>query len=82
MTNSSELTILDLKKSEAGQVKEVSGNDSIARRLEDMGVVPGSNVCLERESPLGGAIILSLKGYQLAVRKADAKRIVVAKINS
>jgi ferrous iron transport protein A len=82
MTNSSELTILDLKKSETGQVKEVSGNDSVSRRLEDMGIVPGSNISLERKSPLGGAVILSLRGYQLAIRKAEAKRIVLAKISS
>mgnify|MGYP001300412622 CR=1 FL=1 len=79
---SSELTILDLKKSEAARVKQITGDDLISRRLEDMGIVPGSNISLERWSPLGGAIILSLRGYQLAIRKAEAKRVVVTKINS
>ena len=57
---------------ERGVVKTVSGEGRIRRRLFDMGVTPGAEVMLRKKAPLGDPIEVTLRGYELTLRKSEA----------
>ena len=63
---------------ESGVIKSVSGEGRIRRRLFDMGVTPGAEVTLRKRAPLGDPIEVTVRGYELSIRKADAQMIEVA----
>ena len=52
--------------------KSVSGEGKIRRRLFDMGVTPGAEVMLRKRAPLGDPIEVTLRGYELTLRKTEA----------
>lgn len=62
---------------EKGIVKSISGEGSIRRRLFDMGVTPGANVVLKKKAPLGDPIEVTIRGYELTLRKSEAQNIVM-----
>ncbi len=57
---------------EAGVIKAVSGEGKIRRRLFDMGVTPGAEVLLRKKAPLGDPIEVTIRGYELTLRKTEA----------
>lgn len=57
---------------ESGTVKAVTGEGRIRRRLFDMGVTPGASVTLRKKAPLGDPIEVTLRGYELTLRKSKA----------
>ena len=67
----------ELKRGETGKIVKISGTGGIHRRLLDMGLVPGSNVEMERVAPLGDPIEVKVKGYNLSLRKEEASGIQV-----
>lgn len=72
------MTGLDtLKPGEKGSVRSVGGTGALRRRLLDMGITPGTMVMVRKVAPLGDPIELFLRGYELSIRKADAKNIEV-----
>lgn len=62
---------------ESGEVRKVSGEGKIRRRLFDMGVTPGAAVTMKKKAPLGDPIEVSLRGYELTLRKAEAACVEV-----
>ena len=70
-------TLKDLKIGQTGVVVSVKGKGSIKQRMMDMGLVSGSEVKVIRVAPLGDPIEISLKGYNLSLRKSEAQDIVV-----
>ncbi len=67
---------------ERGVIVRVGGAGEIRRRLLDMGVVAGAEVEVERVAPLGDPIQIKVKGYDLALRKNEAEKIVVRETTS
>lgn len=61
----------------AARVVNVQGSSAIARRLMEMGIVPGAPIKVVRTAPLGDPIQVCLRGYQLALRRAEARAITV-----
>ncbi len=61
-----------IEKGETGLVKSVEGDGKIRRRLFDMGVTPGARVVLRKKAPMGDPIELTIRGYELSLRKAEA----------
>lgn len=61
---------------ESGTVKSVSGEGKIKRRLFDMGITPGADVKMRKKAPLGDPIEVTLRGYELTLRKAEALCVV------
>ena len=61
----------------AGRVVSVSGSGAVARRLMEMGVVPGARVCVIRTAPLGDPIEIRVRNYHLALRRSEAQTIRV-----
>lgn len=71
------MTLAALKPGEAGLILQVDGQGAIARRMADMGVVPGQEVRVLRVAPLGDPLELQVMGYRLSLRLAEARRVQV-----
>lgn len=70
-------TLDQLVKGETGLIKSIGGEGRIRRRLFDMGVTPGAPVLLRKKAPLGDPIEVSIRGYELSLRKEEAKLVSV-----
>ncbi|OOM80640.1 ferrous iron transport protein A [Clostridium puniceum] len=69
-----------LKEIKCGQtvtVKKVEGLGPVRRRIMDMGITRGCEVYVRKVAPLGDPIEVTVRGYELSLRKADAEMIVV-----
>ena len=64
-----------IEKGETGLVKSVEGDGKVRRRLFDMGVTPGAQVTLRKKAPLGDPIEITIRGYELSLRKAEAELV-------
>ena len=71
-------TLNDLAPGQSGTILSV-GNQSgaVKRRLVDMGLTPGTQVKVNKIAPLGDPLEVSLRGYELSLRRADAEQIVI-----
>ena len=58
---------------ESGLVRKIEGEGKIRRRLFDMGVTPGAEITLRKLAPLGDPLEVTLRGYQLTLRKTEAQ---------
>ena len=65
---------------EKGVVKMVGGEGAIRRRLFDMGVTPGAEITLRKKAPLGDPIDVTLRGYELTLRKTEAEFVTMERI--
>ena len=70
-----EKTVKDFAVGESGKVVAVSATGPVKRRLFDMGITPGADIVLRKVAPLGDPIELTVRGYQLSIRKAEAETI-------
>lgn len=62
---------------ETGHIVKVEGEGKIRRRLFDMGVTPGADVILMKKAPLGDPIEITIRGYELTLRKNEAIYVTV-----
>ena len=62
---------------ETGLIKKVGGEGKLRRRLFDMGVTPGAVVSLKKKAPLGDPIEVTIRGYELSLRKAEAALVTL-----
>lgn len=67
----------DFNINEKGIVRGISGESKIKRRLFDMGVTPGAAVFLRKKAPLGDPIEITIRGYELSLRKSEAMTVDV-----
>lgn len=72
------MSICDLRLGEKAIIQSISGDEKLAKRLLALGCIEGTEVQLKRVAPLGDPIILNLRGFDLALRKKDAKNISLA----
>ena len=69
-----------LRETACGQnvtVKKINGEGALRRRIMDMGLTKGTQVFVRKVAPLGDPIELTVRGYELSIRKADAESILV-----
>ena len=66
-----------LEIGEKATVTAVNGEGAVRRRLFDMGITPGAEVYLRKKAPLGDPIEISLRGYELTLRKSEASNVEV-----
>ncbi|MDO4288571.1 MAG: ferrous iron transport protein A [Eubacterium sp.] len=69
-----------LKDTPCGQtvtVKKIENTGAIKRRIMDMGITKGVDVFVRKVAPLGDPIEVTVRGYELSLRKADAESILV-----
>ena len=69
------MTIYNLSVGQKGIVRDVCGDAKLAKRLLALGCVNGTEVEIKRTAPLGDPIVISFRGFDLAIRKKDAKNI-------
>lgn len=69
------MTIYNLKVGQTGVVRDVSGDEALAKRLLALGCVKGTEVKIKMKAPLGDPLLISFRGFDLAIRKKDARNI-------
>ena len=70
-------TLKDIAVSDSAIVKKLSGEGALKRRIMDMGVTKGVEVLVRRVAPLGDPIEVTVRGYELSLRKDEAANIIV-----
>ena len=70
-------TLKDVKVGETVTVAKLHGEGPVKRRIMDMGITKGIEVSVRKVAPLGDPIEVSVRGYELSLRKADAEMIEV-----
>ncbi len=70
-------TLRDVKIGETVAVKKLHGEGAIKRRIMDMGITKDAEIYVRKVAPLGDPIELTVRGYELSLRKADAEMIEV-----
>jgi ferrous iron transport protein A len=70
-------TLRDVKIGKSAKVIKLHGEGAIKRRIMDMGITKGVEIKIRKVAPLGDPIELTVRGYELSLRKADAEMIEV-----
>lgn len=71
------MILTNLPVGESAKVIAVTGNNSVTRRLMEMGVVPGVFVKMIKAAPFGDPLEIRVRGYHLAMRRNEAEHIEV-----
>ena len=70
-------TLKEVKIGESVTIKRLHGAGALKRRIMDMGLTKGTEVYVRKVAPLGDPLELTVRGYELSVRKGDAELIEV-----
>ena len=71
------MTLKDVKVGGSATVIRVEGEGAIRRRIMDMGITRGATLFVRKVAPLGDPIEITVRGYELFLRKQDAQMIIV-----
>jgi Fe2+ transport system protein A len=71
------MTLNDLKVGEQAVIRAVKGEGALRLRFLDMGLIPRTEVTLQKVAPMGDPIEINIRGYELTLRIAEAKNIEV-----
>ena len=71
------MTLKDIKSNTTVKVVKINGEGPVKRRIMDMGITKGVDVFVRKVAPLGDPIEVTVRGYELSLRKADAEMIAV-----
>ncbi|MCE2752465.1 MAG: ferrous iron transport protein A [Pirellula sp.] len=69
------ITLNDLQEGQYGTILDVEGNDALAARLLEMGLIPGEVVEMIGQAPMGDPVEFSVVGYRLSLRRIEARRV-------
>ena len=70
-------TLKEVKCGETVSVKRLLGTGALKRRIMDMGITKGTEIFVRKVAPLGDPLELSVRGYELSIRKSEAEKIEV-----
>lgn len=70
-------TLKDAKVGETVKVTKLTGEGPVKRRIMDMGITKGVEIYVRKVAPLGDPVEVTVRGYELSLRKADAEMIQV-----
>lgn len=70
-------TLKDIKIGSSAKVVKINGEGAIRRRIMDMGITKGVQIKVCKTAPLGDPLEITVRGYQLSLRKEDAEKIDV-----
>ncbi len=71
-------TLKDARIGKTHTVLKVHGEGAIRRRIMDMGITKGASVTIRKVAPLGDPLEITVRGYELSIRKADAEMIEIS----
>ncbi|MCR5640350.1 MAG: ferrous iron transport protein A [Lachnospiraceae bacterium] len=73
-----ERTLHDAKIGETVTVKAIRGEGAVKRRIMDMGITKNVEIYIRKVAPLGDPVEITVRGYELSIRKEDAKMVEIA----
>ena len=71
------MTLKDAKIGQTVKVKKINGEGAIKRRIMDMGITKGVEIYIRKGAPLGDPVEVTVRGYELSLRKNDAEMVEV-----
>ncbi|MBQ9199888.1 MAG: ferrous iron transport protein A [Lachnospiraceae bacterium] len=71
------MVLKDVKVGNTVKVVKLTGEGPVRRRIMDMGITKGVEIYVRKVAPLGDPMELTVRGYELSIRKADAEMVVV-----
>lgn len=71
-------TLRDAKVGDTVTVARINGAGALKRRIMDMGVTKGTDIYIRKVAPLGDPLEVTIRGYELSIRRADAEMIELA----
>lgn len=71
-------TLRDVPVGESAKVVKLTGDGAIKRRIMDMGITKGAMVDVRKAAPLGDPIEVTVRGFELSLRKDEAQNVIVA----
>ena len=71
------MTLRDAKIGTTVEVTKIEGDSAYKRRIMDMGITKGSKIYVRKVAPLGDPVEITVRGYELSLRKADAECVKV-----
>ncbi|MBQ4496883.1 MAG: ferrous iron transport protein A [Spirochaetaceae bacterium] len=72
------MTLKDVKTGQTVTVQKINGEGAIKKRIMDMGITRGVEIYVRKVAPLGDPVEITVRGYELSLRKADSEIIEVA----
>ncbi len=73
------MTLRDVKVGETVKVVKLYGEGAVKRRIMDMGITKGVEIYIRKVAPLGDPVEVTVRGYELSIRKADAEMIEISR---
>ncbi len=70
-------TLKDVRVGKSCKVIKVHGEGALRRRIMDMGITKGVEIYVRKVAPLGDPLELSVRGYELSIRKSEAEKIEI-----
>ena len=71
------MTLREAKTGQTVTVVKLNGEGAVKRRIMDMGITKGTEIYVRKVAPLGDPVEVTVRGYELSVRKADAEMVEV-----
>ena len=71
------MTLRDVKTGQTVTVQRINGEGAVKRRIMDMGITRGVEIFVRKVAPLGDPVEITVRGYELSLRKADSEIIEV-----
>lgn len=71
------MSICELRPGNKALIDSLGGDEKLIKRLMALGCIEGTEIAVKRVAPLGDPIVLNLRGFNIAIRKNDAKNILV-----
>ena len=71
-------TLRDAAIGETVTVRRLAGEGALRRHLMDMGITKGADVCVRKVAPLGDPLEVTVRGYELSLRKSEAESVLVS----
>ena len=71
------MTLRETKTGQTVTVVKLNGEGAVKRRIMDMGITKGVEIYIRKVAPLGDPVEITVRGYELSVRKADAEMVEV-----
>lgn len=71
------MTLKDVKPGKTVRITKISGEGAIKRRIMDMGLTKGTEVFVRKVAPLGDPVEITVRSYELSVRKYDSELVEV-----
>ncbi len=77
MTEAQDKTLRDVPVGESATVRRLIGSGALRRHIMDMGITKGTEIFVRKVAPLGDPLEVTIRGYELSLRKSEAESILV-----